>query len=499
MIIKSSISKLIKNLQFNHLYGNSLFVFIFAGCINTSNIQEPVNNVPNVTLSSYSSIIKNETTLIEKEIPNKWWNLFNDSTLSFLEDEATKSNLDILSAVTRIDESRARLGLVTSNLSPQIDGVAGYSHQALSENEPLAKLGATTSSTNSYNIGLQSKWEVDLWGYLRQQVESAKATLEATNFEKESIKVSISADIARTYLLLRGVQSQLKIYYRQNDIAQQLLHLTQSQQNNGIANKSDVAVAIENVAKIKAQQLQLENQRDKLINALTLLLGKYPRELDDKINIANFATVPNKIPVSISSELALKRPDIMQSEANLRATLADIGAAESDFYPRINLVGSFGMKGIDFSDLGSWDSRHYSIGPSFYLPIFQGGRLERNLELSTTRHRLAALNYQKVVLNAWHEIDNSLDTYIAESKRHTQLELILEQKQATLNTVKCGYVEGTQSLKSVLEAERTLLFSEFELIDSSTSSALSIVSIYRSLGGNWTADLQHQISLNKSN
>ncbi len=498
MIIKSSISKLIKNLQFNHLYGNSLFVFIFAGCINTSNIQEPVNNVPNVTLSSYSSIIKNETTLIEKEIPNKWWNLFNDSTLSFLEDEATKSNLDILSAVTRVDESRARLGLVNSNLSPQIDGVAGYSHQALSENEPLAKLGATTSSTNSYSIGLQAKWEIDLWGHLRQQVESAQATLEATNFEKDFVKVSISADVARTYLLLRGVQSQLKINYRQNDIAEQLLHLTQSQQNNGVANKSDVALAIENVAKIKAQQLQLENQRDILINALTLLVGKYPKELDDKFKIANLVTVPNKIPVSISSELALKRPDIMQSEANLRATLSDIGVAESDFYPRINLVGSFGMKGIDFSDLGSWDSRNYSIGPSLYLPIFQGGRLERNLELSTTRHRLAALNYQKVVLNAWHEIDNALGTYVSQSKRHTQLELILEQKQSSLNTVKRGYEEGTQSLKSVLEAERTLLFSQFELIDSSTSSSLSIVSLYRSLGGNFTADLQHQILLDKS-
>ncbi len=491
MDLRFNIFSLPQNIRlFDRLfYVVMLLPFVFVGCMNTASIQETTMSVPNITLSSHASIITNEASLNEKMMSSPWWDLFNDSTLAWLENIAEKSNFDILSAMTRIDESRAKLGLINATRNPQIEGRASYARQALSEHESLSTLGAPTSSGNSWDVGIQAGWELDLWGHLRKQVESANASLEVTKFDMESVRVSVTADVARTYLLLRGMQTQVKIYQKQEDIAQQLLLLTQSQQKNGVATRIDINNAFENLSKIKAQLLKLEHQRDILINALTLLVGKYPHELDNPLAIADLPPMPKSLPIGIPSELASKRPDILQADARLRAAVADIGAAEADFYPRVSLTGSFSLKAFELSDLGSWDARHYGIGPTLYLPIFQGGRLESNLELSIAHHRLAGLNYQKVVLNAWHEIDNALATYLTENQRHKELELMLQQRKDSLDVVNRGYDEGYKSLKSVLEAESALLYSEFELTDCTTSSALSIVSLYRALGGNWSPDL----------
>jgi len=494
------IRHLFQNLRFYRvvLSRTCLLPFVLTGCMSTSSTEKPTLTVPDTTLRSYSSIIGNEATLADKEIPIQWWDLFNDSTLALLESDAAKSNLDLLSAITRIEESRAQLGLINSARNPQVSGNASYSRQALSEHESLAMLGAPTSSANFWDLGLQAGWELDLWGHLRQQTASAQASLEATMFGMEAVKVSVTADIARTYLLLRGVQAQVKIYQKQQDIAQKLILLIESQKRNGVGTRFDVAISLENIAKINAHLLQLEHQRDVLKNALALLLGKYPRELDEQLAIENFPVMPKSLPIGIPSELASKRPDILQAEARLRATVSDIGAAEADFYPRVSLTGSFSFKAFEFSDMGMWDSRHYAVGPTLYLPIFDGGRLKSNLALSTTRHRLAGLNYQKTVLNAWHEIDNALDAYSTELKRYKQLQLALQQRENSLSVAKYGYQEGTQSLIPILEAQRALLNNEFELVDCATSSALSVVSLYRALGGRWSSDLHVSILSDKA-
>lgn len=226
------------------------------------------------------------------------------------------------------------------------------------------------------------------------------------------------------------------------------------------------------------------------MNALALLLGKPPRELDARLAMAGLPPMPRRLPISISSELARQRPDILQAEARLRAAVADIGAAKADFYPRIRLTGAIGLLASGFSDMGSWDSRRYSIGPVLYLPIFQGGRLESNLALSESRHRLAGLAYQQTVLRAWHEVDDALDAYATETKRHEQLQLALEQSRTALFVAQRGYQEGSADFTSVLVARRSLLSSQSELADCATASALSVVSLYRALGGAWSPELR---------
>lgn len=478
--------------------GIFLLPFVLSGCMSLSTNQELITDIPDTTMQSLSSVLKSERTFNNNEIPIQWWDLFNDSTLVLLESDATKSNLDLLSAVTRIEESRIQLGLIDSSRNPLVSGVASYSRQALSEHESLAMLGASTSSANFWNFGLQAGWELDLWGHLRQQSQSAQANLEATIFGMKAVKVSVTADVARTYLLLRGVEAQIDIYQKTQDIAKKLVSLIESRKRNGVDTRFEVTLSLENLAKINANLLQFNHQRDIFKNALSLLLGKYPRELDNQLKVRSLPVMPRNLPIGISSELASKRPDIMQAEAHLRAAVSDIGVSEADFYPRVSLTGSLNFKAFEFSDVGGWDSRHFAIGPTVYLPIFEGGRLKRNLELSTTRHRLAVLNYQKTVLNAWHEINNALDTYSTELKRYKQLQLAFEQRENYLSVANHGYDEGTLSLISVLKAENELLNSKLELIDCATSSALSVVSLYRSLSANWSSDLEEKISTNKA-
>lgn len=433
--------------------------------------------------------VAQQAALTASPMPAQWWQLFNDPVLAALENE-TAGNLDLRTGMVRIEESQAQLGLVRADRQPQVNLNAGYTRSALSENSPLHNLGAPTYGISTWMLGLQAAWELDLWGHLRQIEASARARLDAAWYGQEAVRVSVSAELARTYLLLRGVQTQTAIQEDNRRIALELLRLAESRERNGVATRHDAAAARAELAGIEARLPQLHHQRDTLMNALALLLGLPPRELNARLAAAGMPAMPARLPIGVSSELARNRPDILQAQARLQAAVADIGAAQADFYPRIGLGANFGVQAFQLSDLGNWASRQYSIGPTLYLPIFQGGRLESNLALSEARHQVAAIAYQQTVLRAWHEVDDALSAYASERVREEQLQRALEQNQIALEIAQNAYREGTTDFTSVLVAQRSLLASRSTLIDCATASALSVVSLYRALGGGWSPELQ---------
>ncbi len=476
-------------------YGSPALALVLAGCVTAPDVRGPSFASPDAALRSRATVVANEPALVEEPAPTEWWQLFGDRTLSALQAEAAGSNLDLLAATARIEESRAQLGLANAARRPQLSADASYARSALSEHSPMVLLGAPTEPTSTWSLGLQAGWELDLWGYLRHLSDSAEAKLQASGFGMEAVKVSVAGDVARTYLLLRGVQAQVAIVEENHQIAEGLLRMAESRERNGVATRFDAAAARADLAGIEARLSRLHQQRDALMNALALLLGKPPRELDGHLATAGLPPMPQRLPVGIPSELARQRPDILQAEARLRAAVADIGAATADFYPRISLTGSIGVQAFDFSDLGSWDSRRFSIGPTLHLPIFQGGRLKSNLALTDARHRLAGIAYQQTVLRAWHEVDDALNAYTTELKRHEQLQLALTQNQTALSVAQRAYQQGTADFTAVLVARRSLLASQTELTDCATASALSVVALYRSLGGGWSAALRPEAAL----
>ncbi|MDR0578389.1 MAG: efflux transporter outer membrane subunit [Candidatus Accumulibacter sp.] len=460
-----------------------------AGCVALPDVREPEPVSPDAALVSRAAIVADEPALSEEAAPSEWWRLFGDATLSALQAEAAESSLDIQAALARVEESRAQLGLANAARRPRLSGDAGYTRSALSEHSPMVMLGAPTEATDTWSLGLQADWELDLWGRLRHLAESAGARLQAGGFGMAAARVSVAGDVARTYLLLRGAQAQEAITEENRRIAEGLLQMAESRERNGVATRFDAAAARADLAGIEARLFQLVHQRDVLKNALALLLGKPPRELDGRLAAAGLPPMPRRLPIGIPSDLARRRPDILRAEANLRAAVADIGAATADFYPRVSLTGGFGAQAFDFSDLGSWSSRFYALGPTLYLPIFQGGRLESQLALSEARHRLAGIAYRQTVLRAWHEVDDALGAYAAELKRHEQLRIALAQNETALAVARRGYQEGSADFTSVLVARRSLLASQSALADCATASALSVVSLYRALGGGWSPEL----------
>jgi NodT family efflux transporter outer membrane factor (OMF) lipoprotein len=428
-------------------------------------------------------------------VPAKWWLLFDDPVLAELQARAQEGNLDLQMAVERIAQSRAQLGIASSQLQPSVAAGAGYTREALSEHGHFAALGAPTSADNFWQLAFDASWEIDLWGHTRRLREGAAAELEAAVYGREAARVALSAELGRTYLQLRGIQAQLGVAHQNQGVAERALGLTESRRRNGVASDFETASARAQLASVRGLVPALVERRNALLNALALLLGEKPRALDAQLGEARaLAAVPMSPPLGLPSELAHRRPDILRAEAQLHAATAGIGAARADFYPRVGLKGRFGLEAFDSGDLATWDSRFFSVGPTVYLPIFDGGRLSQRLALSEAGQKAAAIAYRQTVLRAWHEVDNALDAWAAGQAQHAELLVAYEQNKRALHAAERGYQQGAADYLTVLVAQRNVLASETSLNDSATGIALALVNLYKSLGGGWDQDAVMEVA-----
>ncbi|MBT2321429.1 efflux transporter outer membrane subunit [Variovorax paradoxus] len=463
----------------------SCVALMLWGCAVGPEFVKPENGLHEIALTPRADYV-GAAQPSDSDLPSQWWTLFNDALLVDLQLRAQAANLDLQVASTRIEQSRAQLGIASSDLLPSVSVGASYSREALSEHGKFAALGAPTTPSDFWQLGFDASWEIDLWGRARRAREGAEATLNAAMYDREATRVALSAEVARTYLQLRGTQAQLDIAQQNRVVAERTLSLAQSRERNGIATRFETSSARAQLATVKALVPELIQRRNAQMNALALLLGAAPRTLDVQLrNAMPVPTLPTDVPVGIPSELARRRPDILRAEAQLHAATAAIGVAKADFYPRIGLKGRVGVEAFDFSDLGSWDSLFFSVGPTVFLPIFQGGRLTQRLALNEAQQKTAALAYRQTVLRAWHEVDNALDAWAAQQRQHAELLISYEQSMEALRVAERGYQEGAADYLSVLTAQRNLLASQTSLNASTTGATLTLVNLYKSLGGGW--------------
>lgn len=458
-----------------------------AGCSVGPDFLRPDSGLHEVKLQPRADYTSSYPTS-KSTVPSQWWTLFNDEVLTELETKALSANLDLQVATSRIEQSRAQLGVAASESLPNVAASASYAREALSEHGKFAALGAPTTSSNFYQIGFNASWELDLWGRARRVREGAAAALAATTYDREAASVTLAAEVARTYLQLRGMQAQLDIAKQNKAIAEHALSLAESRERNGVATRFETSSARAQLATINATVPELTQRRNVMMNALALLLGEKPRALDAQLRqVIPLPSLPAEVPVGVPSELARRRPDILRAEAQLHAATASIGVAKADFYPRIGLKGRIGVEAFESSDLSSWDSRFFSVGPTIYLPIFQGGQLVQRLALNEVRQKTAALIYRQTVLQAWHEVDNALDAWAAQQHQHAELLVSYEQNKLALQVAERGYREGAADYLSVLTAQRNLLASQTSLNASATNATLTLVNLYKALGGGWIA------------
>jgi NodT family efflux transporter outer membrane factor (OMF) lipoprotein len=443
-----------------------------------------------------------------------WWNLFHDAELTELEHHVAAENLDVRAATTRLAESRAQLGVARAAEFPTLNANGSYTRQKASNVGEFATvpdaLGANGASGNSvggfqgsnlgafdvYQAGFDASWELDLWGGVRRSVESATASVQAAAESRRATLLSSLAEVARDYMDLRGAQTQLHIARDNVHTAQQSLQLTQQRAAGGVTTDLDVANASAQLRSTMAQIPRLEQQEAADINALSLLLGQPPNALRGELAEPQpVPPVPPRVPVGLPSELARRRPDIVQAEAQLHAATANIGVAVSAFYPSVTLSGSVGLQALQPWQFFSLNARQYAFGPGITIPIFQGGQLKATLHLREAQQEEAAVNYQKTVLQAWHDVDNALTAYQTEQARRDQLVLAVAQNQRALVLSQSRYQEGVADFLSVLVAETSLLSSQQQLADSTTTVSENLVALYKALGGGWETDLPREAAV----
>jgi NodT family efflux transporter outer membrane factor (OMF) lipoprotein len=425
-----------------------------------------------------------------------WWNVFRDPVLTDLERRVAGANLDVRTATLRLAESRFQRGVAAAAELPSINGDAKYNRELYSQNGiisllsgllgPSAGAGTGPGAINEYNVGFDASWELDLWGSVRRQVESADAQVDQAADQRRDALVSSLAELARDYLQLRGVQTQIRIANDNLKVDRDILELAQERQQRGLQNGLDVENAAAQVEAVRAQIPQLQQQESQYINALSLLLDQPPGALQTELGARGFErTGPPRIPLGIPSELARRRPDIRAAEDQLHAATATIGVAVGDFYPKVQLNGTVGFDSLDIKNLFKSSSLQYMVGPSVTLPIFAGGRLRSTLELREAQQQEAAVNYRKTLLQAWHDVVNALVAHRLEQNRRARLQSQAEHSRAALGLARARYNDGVTEFLTVLDAERSLLQAEQQYATSTTNVSLDLVQLFKALGGGW--------------
>jgi NodT family efflux transporter outer membrane factor (OMF) lipoprotein len=484
-------------------------VLLLAGCTVGPNFETPEWLSPASWFARKAEPIQRPPSLpVAEPIDPDWWNLFHDPQLTALERRVAGENLDVQVATIRLTESRAQLGVVGAAQFPNLNANGSYTRQKASDvgvfsNSPgaLGANGASGSTTGGiasstlnafdvYQVGFDASWEVDLWGRVRRSVESASASVEASAEFRRATLISSLAELARDYIQLRGNQLLLQIAQDNVKTAQQNLQLTQQRAAGGVTTDLDVANAAAQLRTTAAEIPRIEQQISEFINAISLLLGQPPNTLQaELIKPRSVPPIPPRIPVGLPSELARRRPDIRQAEAQLHAATADIGVAVANFYPSVKLTGSLGLQSVQPWQMFNLNARDYAVGPGVTIPIFEGGQLRATLDLRKAQQQEAAVNYQKTVLGAWHEVDNALTAYQTEQARRDQLAQAVAQNQRALSLAQSRYQEGVADFLQVLTAQQNLLSSQQQLALATTNVSANLVAVYKALGGGWETQM----------
>ena len=418
-----------------------------------------------------------------------WWKTFRDVELSSLVERAAAQNLDLKTAAERVIQSVAQRQVAVSQALPHIEGQSSTTYNRQSPNGTLSLLTPAPGAPLDYGLfhdGLTSSWQLDLFGRVRRAVEAADANTLATVENRHGVALAAITELTYSYMLLRGTQNRLGIAKRNLGLAEENVELVNTRFRNGVATTLDMAQARAQQATIAATLPPLRAREAQFINAIGLLLGEAPRALEAELRRPKIIPpVPRRVPVGIPGTSVRRRPDVREAEARLHEATAQTGVAVANFYPDVTLNGAAGLESLHLGNLFSPTSTAFAIGPSFSIPIFEGGRLRGALALSEARQREAAIFFRETVLRAWKEVDDALTDYREAQRRRIDVARSVAENRSALQAARQRYSEGATNFLDVTATQAQLLQSENDLADSNTQIAIGLVNLYRALGGGW--------------
>jgi len=430
----------------------------------------------------------------------RWWTVFEDPVLNSLVDMAYQQNLTLRIAGLRILEARANLGIAIGSKYPQTQQInGGAARVKLSDSEPDSLLVDRYFNTAEATFDLA--WELDFWGRFRRLIESAAAQLDASIADYDDVMVALTAEVARSYVLMRTFEERLSLA-KSNVVTQQdALRIADVKFQNGAVTELDVQQAKAVLGNTEAAVPVLESRLRQSKNALAVLLGLTPPELIDLLKgAAPIPAAPPAVSMGVPAELLRRRPDVRRAERLLAAQSAQIGVAIADLYPRFSLLGSVGFR---TSDLGTdnelddlFDSGNGTgfLGPFFSWNIFNYGRIKNNIRVQDARFQQLLVNYQNTVLSALAETENAIVAYL---KAHDQARSLGESVAAAQRSLELSliqYREGTTDFNRVLDS----LDFQFQQQDAFSATigdvATNLIVMYKALGGGYQAGGERNVA-----
>jgi NodT family efflux transporter outer membrane factor (OMF) lipoprotein len=451
-----------------------------SGCMVGPDYQRPSVTAPGVFRGA-TSIDPGAQSIAEL----KWFEVFKDEELQELIRTALIQNYDLRDAIARVDAARANLGLTQADQYPNFGVSADVTATEQSRRGQFTIPRGTSRERTFSSVFLNLfTFEIDIWGRLRRATESARAQLLAEEWNRKTVITTLISDVATAYFNLLELDMELTIARNTLITRQESLRLIKLQQQGGVATLLDVRQGEQLVYSAAESIPDSERQIEQTENQVSLLVGSNPGPVSRNRLLTEQQTPP-EVPAGLPSSLLERRPDIQAAEQILIAANANIGVAKAAYFPQITLTGEFGYQSTGLSNLFSGSRRLWTFVPQLTYPIFDAGRTRSGVELAEAEQRSALAQYEKAIQSAFRDVSDALVQYQKVREIRAQRELLVVALQDRKRLAYLTYRGGVDTLLNALDADRDLFDAELSLAQIRLSELLSLVQLYRALGGGW--------------
>jgi multidrug efflux system outer membrane protein len=459
-----------------------IVVSLFAGTVaGQKKYERPVVKTPD-TFRGADAVAPTDQTSIGDL---KWFEVFQDEALQKLVRTAMAQNYDLRLAVARINAARANVGLARSNQFPQFDVGADLTTTRTSANSGAGVPGQAGQkrSFGEVFLGLLT-FEVDLWGRRRQQTKAARAQLASSEEDRKTVATVVVSDVATNYFNLLELDLELEIAKRTLSAREESLRIIKARQQGGLATMLEVRQAEELVYQASQTIPATERLTEQTENQINLLLGNNPGPITRGASLSQQKELPS-VPAGLPSSLLERRPDVRSAEQLLISENAFVSAAKKAYFPTISLTGALGFQSNSLANLFSGPSRVWTFVPQITQPIFTAGRLKSNVNFEKAQREYALAQYQQTVQTAFSDVSNALVQYRRVREIRIQQELLVSSLQDASRLAHLRYEGGVDTLLNALVADTSLFNAELSLAQTRRNELLSLVQLYKALGGGW--------------
>jgi len=446
---------------------------VLAGCVSVGpNYKAPVQK-PVVLQGAQQPVFSTASPVAS------WWAQFDDPVLEELVHGALSDNLDLRVAVARVSQARAVFVESRFDQAPHVTAGGSYDRRK----QPDLTAGGERVFSETYQLGFDAGWELDLFGRQRRAAEAARADLGAEQDNLADAQVTVAAEVARNYFELRGTQKRIEVAKRTLVNLRDTQKLTETRWDLGAGSELDVQSSRARLKAIEADIPLLEVAEVQSRHRLAVLLGQRPDALDTLLEPRDAAPYAKALPLGDTTDLLRQRADVRVAERRLAAATARVGVATADLFPRISLSGFVGFLSGDASGLVNGNNKAWSVTPSISWAAFDFGTVKARLRASKAQADGAAAEYEKAVLLALEDTENALTRY---AKQQARLAIVAEQAQAARRAEQLAqirYREGSEDFLTLLDAQRTQLAADDALAAAESTVNVSVVGVYKALGG----------------